>query len=159
MSLPPLRQVVTADTGQFDRALGNATSSLRRFAGPAGLALAAGAIATMTARSMQNVDALTKQARSLGLTTRAFQAMSLVAKEAGVSSGQLSQSLGLMQRQIIELERGTKASTEAFGQLGLSLRDLQGLSPDQQFERIAASLSRIEDPARRTATAMQIFGR
>jgi hypothetical protein len=36
---------------------------------------------------------------------------------------------------------------------------LQGLSPDQHFERIAAALSAVEDPAQKTALAMEVFGR
>jgi trimeric autotransporter adhesin len=67
--------------------------------------------------------------------------------------------IALMQRSIVELSRGSANQTRAFQQLGLSLRDLQGLSPDQQFERIATALSGVEDPAQRTALAMEVFGR
>lgn len=159
MSLPPLKQVITADTGQLDRALGNATSRLRRFAGPAGVAAVGAAMVAMTRRAMSATDELTKQARQVGLTTDRFQAMSLVAREAGVSTGALTNTLGIMQRNIVELERGTASQTRAFEALGLSIRDLQGLSPDEQFERIAGALSGVDDSATRTALAMEVFGR
>ena len=155
MSLPPLKQIITADTSQFEAGLFGAQRSLRTFAvaGAAGIAAVGTALAAMTRRSMQNIDAMTKQARSVGLTTRALQAMSLVANEAGVSTQSLTQSLGLMQRQIVELERGSATAVRAFDGLGLSIRDLQGLSPDEQFRKIADALNRIEDPAKRTTAA------
>jgi len=161
MSLPPLIQRVTADTSQFEGSMGRLPS----IAKAAGVAIGAAVVAAATAMvaltraSLANVDALTKQARSLGLTTSAFQAMTLVASEAGVSSDKLAASLGLMQRQIVELSQGSQVAVEAFKALGLSIEDLQGLEPDEQFRRIAERLIEIEDPAIRTATAMEVFGR
>jgi hypothetical protein len=117
------------------------------------------AVVALTRSSANNIDALAKQARQVGLLTKDFQAMSLVAEEAGVSAGSLTSQIAFMQRAIVELSRGTASQTRAFGQLGLSIRDLQGLSPDQQFERIAVALSAVEDPAQKTALAMEVFGR
>jgi len=161
MALPPLIQRVTADTSQFEGSMGR----LPAIAKAAGVAIGAAVVAAATAMvaltraSLANVDALTKQARSLGLTTSAFQAMTLVASEAGVSSDKLAASLGLMQRQIVELSQGSQVAVDAFKALGLSIEDLQGLEPDEQFRRIAERLIEIEDPAIRTATAMEVFGR
>jgi hypothetical protein len=67
--------------------------------------------------------------------------------------------LGLMQRNIVELQSGTQKQVDTFNALGLSLSDLQGLSPDEQFSKIAASLDSITDPAEKTAAAMEVFGR
>ena len=161
MSLPPLRQVITADTRQFDRGIRGAGVSLRGLA-TAGAAAAAAVVAgltALTAASMKNIDATAKQARSLGLATSALQAMSLVADEAGVSTSSLSSMLGLMQRNIAELSDGTQTQVDAFNALGLSITDLQGLNPDEQFDRIAQSLDAITDPTQRTAIAMDVFGR
>jgi hypothetical protein len=83
----------------------------------------------------------------------------LVANEAGVETGQLTSMLGLMQRNIDALAEGTKAQVEAFKRLGLSISDLQGLSPDEQFARIAEALDKISDPTQKTALAMDVFGR
>ncbi len=116
-------------------------------------------LVALTKASLENADALAKQARGLGLTTAAFQNMALVAEEAGVASEELSSVLGIMQRNLSELQKGTAAQVEAFSALGLSLQDLQNLSPDEQFAKIAAGLNAIEDPARKTGLAMEIFGR
>jgi Ca2+-binding EF-hand superfamily protein len=144
-------------TDKTSRAIDNMNKMARRAAIGAGALITA--TVALTRSSMNQIDALTKQARQVGLLTRDFQAMSLVAEEAGVSTGSLTNMLGIMQRNIVELSRGTANQTRAFQQLGISLKDLQGLSPDQQFERIAAALSAVEDPAQKTALAMEVFGR
>jgi hypothetical protein len=152
---------IGGDTSGLDGALSRSQENLRRFAkvGAAAFAAAAVALVALTNTSLANIDATTKQARSLGLTTAALQKMSMVAGEAGIDTGRLSGILGIMQRNVVELEKGTKLQTDAFGKLGLSIKDLQGLSPDEQFRRIAESLDGITDPATKTAAAMDIFGR
>jgi len=152
---------VGADTAALTTGMRGAEMSLAKFGKVAGAALAATAIAmvALTAKSMANIDVLAKQARSLGLTTQAFQKMAMVAGEAGVEAGNLSNMLGKMQRNIDELRQGTVTQTEAFGRLGVSIADLQGLSPDDQFAKIASSLDAIKDPAEKTALAMEVFGK
>jgi hypothetical protein len=156
-----IRVNIGGDTSGLDNALSKGQRNLRRFAAAGVAAIGATAVAMigLTKASLANIDTLAKNARSLGLTTSALQKMTMVAGEAGVEAGQLSSMLGLMQRNIIELGDGTAAQVDAFARLGLSMKDLQGLSPDEQFRRIAESLNQIEDPAVKTATAMDIFGR
>jgi hypothetical protein len=161
MALPPLKVKIGAETDDLDKGLSGAEASLARFAkvGVASAAAVGAAMVALTKKSMENIDVLAKQARSLGLTTAAFQRMTMVAGEAGVESGKLSSMLGLMQRNIVELSNGTQAQVDSFKALGVSLADLQGLSPDEQFAKIAASLDAIGDPAEKTALAMEVFGR
>ena len=165
MAKPEIKVKVGADTSELEKGLSSAQSRLSTFA-KVGIASAVAAVGTLAAgmigltkASLSNIDALAKQARSLGLTTEAFQKMALVAGEAGVESGKLSALLGIMQRNVNELQKGTKLQTDAFAALGLSISDLQGLSPDEQFAKIADSLSRVDDATTKTALAMEVFGR
>ena len=161
MAAQEIKVNINGDTSGLDNALSKGRANLARFAKVGAAAIAATGVAMigLTKASLANIDTLAKQARSLGLTTSAFQKMSMVAGEAGIESGKLSSMLGLMQRNIIELQKGTKLQTEAFAKLGLSVKDLQGLSPDEQFAKIAESLDAIKDPAEKTALAMETFGR
>jgi hypothetical protein len=154
MSLPPIVARVTAETSGLTKGLANAQTRLATFAkiGTAAAGAVAVGLVALTKASLANIDAMTKQARSLGLTTAAFQKMSLVAGEAGVSMGQLGQQLAFMQRAV-------ENNSKAFGAMGIALADLQGLSPDKQFEKIAQSLNLITDPAEKTTLAMEVFGR
>jgi hypothetical protein len=172
MASPGITVNVGANTDDLNSDLDRATGRVRRFARTAAnavagvakatgvAALAAGVGLAAFARSQANViDANTKLARSLGLTHNEFIAMAQVANEAGVETGQLSQILGVMQRNIIELGKGTKTQEDAFRRLGLSMADLEGQSPSAQFAIIAERLDQIEDPATRTATAMDVLGK
>ena len=165
MATPEIKVKIGADTAGFDKGMSGVDAKLSTFAKAAGVAAAGAALAlatgmiALTKASLANIDVLTKQARSLGLTTEAFQKMTLVAGEAGIETGKLSAMLGLMQRNISELNDGTQAQVDAFARLGLSISDLQGLTPDAQFEKIAAALDSIADPTTKTALAMDVFGR
>jgi len=161
MATQEIKVKVGADVDNLNKGMSSAEASLARFAkvGAASVVAVGVAMVALTKASMDNIDVLAKQARSLGLTTAAFQKMALVAGEAGIESGKLSSMLGLMQRNIVELSNGTQAQVDSFKALGVSLSDLQGLSPDEQFAKIADALSAVGDPAEKTALAMEVFGR
>lgn len=156
---------IGADTSGLENGLSSAQSKLSTFAkvGIAGAVAAVGTLAaglvSLTKESLAQIDVTTKLARSLGLTQSAFAAMTLVAGEAGVEQGKLASMIGLMQRNIDGLKNGTQAQVDAFGRLGLSITDLQGLSADQQFSLLAERLNGIVDPTDRTALAMDTLGR
>lgn len=169
---------VGADIGPLVRELGKASGAVSKFgkdaqasgggmvlASKAGVALSAAvltagaAMATFTRAAMNNIDALSKQARLAGVAVSTFQAMALVAEEAGVSSEALSKSLVKMQDNITSLGRGGKAQIAAFDQLGLSFAQIGTLSADAQFELIAERISAITDPALRTSAALDVFGK
>jgi len=156
---------IGADTSGLENGLSSAQSKLSTFAkvGIAGAVAAVGTLAaglvSLTKESLAQIDVTTKLARSLGLTQSAFAAMTLVAGEAGVEQGKLASMIGLMQRNIDGLKDGTQAQVNAFGRLGLSITDLQGLSADQQFSLLAERLNGIVDPTDRTALAMDTLGR
>ncbi len=64
-----------------------------------------------------------------------------------------------MQKFLASAAEGSAGATESLSALGLTVADLQGLNPDQQFERVADRISKIRDPALRTAAAMEVFGK
>ena len=169
---------VGADIGPLVRELGKASGAVSKFgkdaqasgggmalATKAGAALGASVIAAgaamvvFTRAAMNNIDALSKQARVAGVAVSTFQAMSLVAEEAGVSSEQLSKSLVKMQDNITQLGRGGAAQIATFDQLGISFSQIGTLAADAQFELIAERISAISDPTLRTSAALDVFGK
>lgn len=160
-SLGTLSAKITADTSGLTRAEGVANRAFGGMARIAGRAMrtiavavgaATGALVALGKTSMTQVDAQTKLARSLGMTTAEFQKMALVANEAGVSQEKLSVALGMMQRNIV-------LSEKALAQFGIQVRELRGLAPEEQFARIAEQINSLQDPAERAAAAMTVFGR
>ena len=143
--------------GGLSKGLGAATAG---GAALAGAVLGAGtALAALTRASMDNIDSLSKQARAVGISVASFQAMALVAEEAGVESDKFGKLLIKMQDNIASLNAGTAAQVQQFQALGLSISSLAGLGADEQFRLIAERMSAISEPSERTAAALNIFGK
>lgn len=140
---------------------GISMSTLAKGAGiaAAGVAAVAGAMVAFTRTAMDNIDALSKQARAAGVSVASFQAMSQVAEEAGVSSEQLSKTFVKMQDNISNLGKGTALQVESFKALGLSYESLKGKGADEQFALVAEAIDSITDPTEKTAAAIDIFGK
>ncbi|MBA2224578.1 phage tail tape measure protein [Thermogemmata fonticola] len=94
-----------------------------------------------------------------GVAVEALSQLRYAAEQSGASTDDLEKALRTMSRNIIEAARGSAQAQRSLGRLGLTIADLTGLSPDQQFELIADRLSRIQNPAHRATLAMEIFGR
>ena len=170
---------IGADIGPLVRELGKASGAVDAFGAKtsggmsrgmkaatiAGSAMATtvlsvgAALGTLTMRSMESIDALSKQARAVGISVASFQAMAQVAQEAGVESDALSKILIKMQDNLAALGNGSASQVEAFGKLGLTFQQLHGLGADEQFLRIAQALEGVSDPAERTAAALDLFGK
>ncbi len=94
-----------------------------------------------------------------GVAVEALSELRYAAEQSGSGAEDLEKGLRTMSRNIIEAARGSAQAQRNLGRLGLTIADLTGLSPDQQFELIADRLSRIQNPANRATIAMEIFGR
>jgi hypothetical protein len=137
------------------RAVGLAIKSLL---GPLLILTSLVSIFAAIGRSAQDLDEAGKTAKRLGMSMTTFQNLGQVAEEAGVSVGQMSALLTSMTRNLGNLANGSASAQKAFGRLGLTLADLQGLSPERQFELIAQRIMALPTAAERTAAAIAIFG-
>lgn len=104
-------------------------------------------------------DALAKMSQRTGASVEALSELGYAADQSGASIDSLERGLRIMQRTIVEAATGSQGAQDALARLGLTVQDLAGLAPDDQFTLIADRLSKIEDPAIKAATAMELFGR
>lgn len=124
-----------------------------------GSILAAGAILNLIKQGAQAADEMGKLAQKTGTTVKNISALAFAAKTADVETGQLQQSLGLLSKQLVELEKGTPATVNAFRALGLSSKDFAGKDTAEAFGLIAERMGRLKDSTAKTAISLQIFGR
>lgn len=159
---------LTANTAQFETGMERAGRTLKKFSSAAGEAaktaaagfgVVATALTALTIKQSLMIDETAKMARSLGVGLSEFQALALVADEAGVGQEQLAVAFTKTQKAISEAAQGSKAYVDAFQRIGLSAQELINLSPDEQFEKIAVALNNIQNPTERTALALEIFGK
>jgi hypothetical protein len=105
------------------------------------------------------VEKLGNTADKLGVSFEFIQLLEEAGNRSGVSIESVSSAFGKLQKTLAGADEESKAATEALGKLGIAFTDLENLSPEEQIRLIGEQLQGIDDPAKRTAAAMQIFGK
>ena len=152
---------IGTDNRGLDAGVANAQSRLRAFQSVALRIFAAVGAATgmlrMFTRVADQIDRVGKLAAQTGLGARTLQQLSRLAEKAGLNVDVLARSYGRFNR---ELQLGaTTLTKDALNSVGLQMEDLQGKTPEETLQRLARAFNDIDDPARKSAVAMQIFGR
>jgi hypothetical protein len=122
-----------------------------------GFATLGGAIAALSSAT-HAAEQLHNLSQEIGVAAGDLQVMQQVASETGVSQEALTMGLRRTARMVGELSQGTPAAVKAFGQLGLTMENLAGLSTAQQFQLIAQQIAALP-PQMQAAAAIDIFGR
>ncbi len=123
--------------------------------GTAGLAPLAASVRSFASAG----DVLDKMSRRTGISVEALSELGFAAEQSGADLQVLEKGVRTLQRSINDAERGLSTAEDAFSDLGLTAEQLRGLTPEEQFKLVAEALSRIEDPSKRAALAMQLLGR
>jgi hypothetical protein len=150
--------------GKLSKSSASAASSLRALVGIeigtrlasafAGAARAASDYALGVAKS---IDETAKLAQRTGIAVEALQGFQVAADLSGVTNLE-----GGLQRLTISLgdaANGSATAQKAFANIGLSVDDLMGMAPEDQFRAVAAAISQIPGQAAQAAAAMDLFGR
>lgn len=152
----------------LERSLREVGSRLRKFGGQvrqigAGLTAAGAGISAPFVASLaifqKYGDALDKTSQRTGVAVESLSELRFAAEQSGSNLETFEKGLKTAQRSIYDLGRGLSTQTDAFNELGLTFKDLDGLSPEDQFTLIADRVSQIEDPSKRAALAMSTLGR
>ena len=106
---------------------------------------------------INELDNLSKHARSLDIDTASFQKLKYAADSNNVSFEQVESSIGKMKRALGEAASGSVEAEKKLAMLGLTVKDFEGKTTAEQFDLIAQSITSIQDPAQRTAAAMKWF--
>lgn len=156
------------DDNQFIRGLRQIQARAHAFG--AGLAKIGGVTAGLGAAILGPLAAIFKEtaghfddvndaATRLGTTTEIFSNLSHAAEMSGSNAEELESALGKMEKTLSDAAGGGKEADDAFRRLGLSSKNLIGLSLDQQMEAIADALAGVQNPTEKSALAMAIFGK
>ena len=123
-----------------------------------GAAILAPIIAGVAAFTRMGSGAVDAAART-GLSVEALSELGFSAQQTGADMGDVEIGIKKMSSGIQDLATGQKAAVENFQRLGLSMEDLQGLSPEDQFALVGKRIAAIQDPTMRAAAAVDMFGR
>ncbi|MBB1329455.1 hypothetical protein H5087_08860 [Pseudoalteromonas sp. SR43-7] len=124
--------------------------------GAAGVA----AYASIYAKNAEFIDQQAKTADRLGITTQALGGLQHAANLYGASNEELNKSLQTMQKNLGQVgQTGTGEAKYALDGLGLSVQELQGLAPEEQFKVIADKLKGVEDQSQKVYVAQTLMGK
>lgn len=125
----------------------------------AGALTGAGVAASLVAgakAALDYADSLTKLSDRTGISTTSLQRLGAVADASGNNVDQIASAVNQFQKRIAS---GEKETTAAIQRIGLSVTQLRGLAPDDQFFAIAKAIQQIKDPADQARAAMELFGK
>ena len=113
----------------------------------------------ITKKTADAGDAIQKMALRTGLSTEALSEYKHAAELSGTSLESLEKGVKRMQSTIYDAEQGLATASDALDALGVSSEELEGKSPEQQFEILSSALADVDDASRKAALAQEIFGR
>lgn len=145
--------------------IGNRLKAFGQFATKAGAVLGTagtGAAAGMLAMATSAADAgsaVDDMSQRTGIAVKFISEMRYATQMSGTSIEAFEKGVVAMSKALYGADEESKAALKTLSALGLSVSDLKGMSPDQAFLAISEALSKVEDPTRRTALAMKVFGK
>lgn len=157
---------VDADTAgalDFDKALGKVKSTMELAAKAAvavagGISAVVGAAAAAVVSTSSYSQEVERNAKALGLTAQAYQELFYAAGKYGQNTGDFLDTMNQIAQYARMATTGSKEAVDAFGALGISVADLQGIGLDDLLARVADGIAKIQDPTQRAGLSSTIFG-
>ena len=170
------------DWANFQRGINGAMNSTRQLGGAmqqsmaggvaSGIMRAAGSlsaidiamkIATFSIRGFYNAletgDTLVDLNAQTGVAVDKLMELQLAFDLNGMKAEQLQPVIAKLQRSIADAASGSDEAALKFARMGISITDIQGLTADEQLMKVGEAIGKIENPAARSAAAMEIFGK
>jgi lambda family phage tail tape measure protein len=94
-----------------------------------------------------------------GSAVESLSGLAAVAKLSGTDTDSLATGLQKLSKTMLDAEDNGKKSQSAFNAIGISIKDLKGLKPDEAFQLIAQKMALYADGAEKTAIAQALFGK
>ncbi len=121
------------------------------------------AITGMAVLSVKNFASMGSQLTNLaiktGFSTTALSKLSYMAKINNTSIEGLEVGIRRMQSVLYDASKGSKEAAASLSAIGISVEDIIGLSPEQQFEAITNALADMEDQNTKVRVAQDLFSR
>lgn len=106
----------------------------------------------------KNVEDISRSARLLGTDFEFLQALKTSSDRAGRSFSELQEPIARFLSTTQKIKEGDKKLAESFAKVGISIEDVESKNPDDLLKQLTKNLAEIEDPAKRAAAEIAIFG-
>lgn len=153
--------VLGLDTAEFVRGMQKASTTLADFVDKMKPAIATGvaAFTALTYKATQYADKMSDVAKANNVAISTVLEMGKALKYNGGETENVNKLYSTFSQRVDDAASGTKKIQDAFLSIGISLKDLGKLSQQELLEKTVRGLAAIEDPIRRNALGMQVFGK
>lgn len=157
-----------ADKSKLVRTLKSAARDVQKWgatavtAGKVIGAAGAGIVTPMLGMAKSFADAggaLLDMSQRTGASVEELSTLKYAAEQSGSSIEELESGMRKTQKVVADAAGGSKSAAAALKRLGVSAAELKGLTPDEQFRRIADGAASIADPGERAAAIMGVMGK
>jgi len=145
---------LSANSSKFNKGMSSAQQTVEKMAAAV---VALGAVAT--ARLAAVGDLFDKMALRTGVSVEELSRFKFAAEQSGTSIQVMEKELKTMSVLMLNSERGMSTAVDTMNDLGISAAQLAGKTQTARFGIFADAIGKIQDPARRTAQAVAVFGR
>jgi len=140
------------------RGFANSLTAVGKQIGAVGLGIVA-ALGGAVKKATDFGSSVADLSQRVGITAETASQLAYAAEQSATSIDTLEVGLRNMQKTVVGANDGNKQAAAALDAIGLSARQLSGLSPEQRLLMIAEALRKIEDPGVKSSAAMRIFGK
>ncbi len=149
------------DAGEFNAGLGAAKSKVQGFSAGSIISLATvgTAFVALTKSAVAYADQISDTAKANDVSVQSILRLSQALQVNGGQADSSSKLMATFNNKIDEAAQGSDKAQKSFQRIGISIKDLKTLSPEQLFEKTVKSLGGIEESSKRNALAMEMFGK
>ena len=155
------QRAALGSTSVATKAFGAVWGQVRSLLLTISLATAVASIVQMGRAAFSSASGLEELGEQLGVSAGLLQGMQYQAVQSGVKLEQLETGISKFSQKMGEAADGSKDMIEALAKLGVNNLDLHGkLRPTEDLlADVAKAIMAIDDPARRSAAAVDFFGK
>ncbi len=97
-------------------------------------------------------------AKQLNISTEALQKLQAVAEQTGTPFDSIKTNISNISQALLKASNGSQEFSDAFRLLGLDVAELQSLSPDEAFLRVAEASTHVEKGSMAQSAAIKLLG-
>jgi hypothetical protein len=150
---------IKKDTQGATDAFDGVSKALTRFATQAISIVAIQKIGSAFVQVAKDISVVADEAEKVGASASKFYALDIAAKRNGASVSDIKIAYKELQKSVNEAVNGNKDTIASFNQLGLSFTYLASLKPDERFDLVAASLTRVTDENKKAEIGTKLLGK
>lgn len=150
------------DAGLIERAYSGAGGAVKTAMAGLAAGISLGALAAVAKQALDYASGLAEVAQQLGVTTKDLQAYRYAATQVGISQEEMDKGLAKLTVSMGQAREGVEKPKAAFKELSDLLgKDVlkSASTAGEAIPLIAEALKNVEDPARRAAIEVALFGK